>query len=184
MPKFSSFVFIALRPLKINVQHSAPMQNDEILKAIAKGDKEALGALYDEFAPAIYGLALRITESKDRANLVVVEVFRKIWNRASSFDPYRINAFAWVMDIAKKVAIEHESKSEQFDFFAFQKSNSSGYSLEDLFRQIDEKHRKVLELSFFRNLSESQVEEHMNIPVGTVATRLRIAIKAMRKVLG
>ncbi len=161
------------------------MQNDtELLKAVGTGDKDALDSIFDQYAPIIYGLALRVTESRDKAIEVVQEIFLRLWQTASSFDPSQKDAFYWIMDMAKNVAIENESHSEQFDFFAFQKSNSTGYNLQEVLSKIDSKHRQVLELSYFRNLTEEQIEENMNIPVGTVATRLRLAVKALRKVVG
>lgn len=156
----------------------------DILKSIAVGNKESLAQLYDMLGPTIYGLALRITESREKADKVVQEVFSKIWRNASSFDSSRNVPLYWIINIAKKVAIENESRSDQFDFFAFQESNSMGSNLREVLNQIDAKHRKVLELSYFRQLSEDQIVEEMNIPVGTVATRLRLAIKAMRDILG
>ena len=158
--------------------------NIEMIKAMSSGSKDALGAVYDEYAPAIYGLALRITESRDKATEVVQEVFRRLWQKASSFDPFQNEQFSWVTEIAKEVALANESRSDQFDFFAYQQSNSAGHNLHQVLSQIDNKHRQVLELAFFRNLSESQIEEEMNIPVGTVAIRLRLAIKAMREIIG
>lgn len=161
------------------------MQNEiEVLKAMGTGNKEALAILYEKYAPIIYGLALRVTESRDKAANVVKEVFQKLWQNASSFDSFQHDPFYWVMDVAKQVALANESRSEQFDFFAFQESNSAGHDLKTLLSKIDNKHRQVLELSYFRNLSEEQIESEMNIPIGTVATRLRIAIKALREVVG
>ena len=160
------------------------MQNEiELLKNVGVGNKDALAALYEKYSPTIYGLSLRVTESKDKATKLVEEVFKQLWQSASSFDSSQIYPFYWIMNIAKKVALENESRSEQFDFFAFQASNTSGHSLHDILSKIDGKHRQVLELSYFRNLTENQIEEEMNIPVGTVATRLRLAIKALREVV-
>ncbi len=161
------------------------MYNDsETLKAISQGNKEAFAKLYESYAPTVYGLALRITESKDRAMAVVQAVYLKIWQTASSFDPAVEDPFIWVSEMAQELAFEQQSRSDQFDFFAFQNSHSKGFSLRGLFEKIDNKHRQVLELAFFRRFSEEQIEEEMNIPVGTVATRLRLGIKAMRDILG
>lgn len=154
------------------------------LKAVGSGDKEALSSLYQQCGATIYGLALRITESRDKASKVVVEVFKRLRIEAASYDPSTNDPFSWVMKIAKDVALESEGRSDQFDFFAYQQSNFSGHNLQKVLSQLDNKHRKVLELAFFRNMAESDIEAEMNIPVGTVATRLRIAIKAMRQILG
>ncbi|HHM21720.1 MAG TPA: sigma-70 family RNA polymerase sigma factor [Bacteroidetes bacterium] len=157
---------------------------EKLIKQIASGSRDAFSAFYDELAPTVYGIALRITESKERAVQVVKKVFAQVWTTAPSFDASRHSAFYWVMDLTKKFAFENESKNEQFNFFAYQESNSAGYNLLEVMNKIDEKHRRVLELAYFRNLTEKQIEEEMNIPVGTVATRLRLAIKAMRPILG
>lgn len=157
--------------------------NTDTMKAIASGNIAALELLYEEFAPTIYGLAIRITESRDKAADVVIEVFRRLWRNASSFDPFQNDLLSFITDLVKEVAFANETRSDQFDFFAYQQSNSTGYDLKDVLSRIDSKHRQILELSFFRNLSEEQIEEEMNIPIGTVATRLRLAIKAMRETL-
>ena len=154
----------------------------ETLIKIAAGEEEAFTQLYDAIGPTIYGLALRITESREKADQVVQEAFKRIWKMASSYDPSRIIPFYWIINIAKTVALENEARSDQFDFFAYQESNSMGVNLRNMLNSIDTKHRKVLELAFFRQMEESQIEEEMNIPVGTVATRLRLAIKAIRKI--
>ncbi|MEO1258795.1 MAG: sigma-70 family RNA polymerase sigma factor [Bacteroidota bacterium] len=156
----------------------------ETLKKIADRDEEAFTQLFDAIGPTIYGLALRITESREKADKVVEESFSRIWRTASSYDPSRINPFYWIINIAKSAALENEARSDQFDFFAYQESNSIGSNLRDMLNSIDTKHRKVLELAFFRQMEESQIEQEMNIPVGTVATRLRLAIKVMRRVQG
>ncbi len=156
----------------------------EILRAMAKGDKDAFTALFEKYGSTVYGLALRVTESREKASNVTKEVFQKLWHNAASFDSFQHDPFYWVMDLAKETALANESRSEQFDFFAFQESNSAGFDLKELLSKIDPKHRQVLELSYFRNLSEEEIEREMNIPVGTVATRLRIAIKSLREVVG
>ena len=153
----------------------------DTIKAISQGNQDAFASLYDTYSPTVYGLALRITESKDRAMQVVEETFSKIWQLAPTYDSFQKDIFSWILEITKNVAHAHEARSEQFDFFAFQQSHSMGYSLEELFSKIDYKHRQVLELAFFRRLPDEEIEQEMNIPVGTVSTRLRLAIKAMRE---
>ena len=156
----------------------------DTMAAVANGDKNTLSDMYEELAPTIYGLALRVTESKKKAVTVVEETFKRFRRMAHKMEEIPGGYFLWTVNEAKNVALNHESRSDQFDFFAYQRSNYAGHNLFDVLSKIDRKHQQVLELSFFRKLSEEQIEEEMNIPVGTVATRLRLAIKAMRKVVG
>lgn len=156
----------------------------DTITTVLKGEENTLSSMYEELAPTIYGLALRVTESKKKATLVVAETFKRLQRLVDKMEHENGGFFLSAINVAKTVALEHESRSDQFDFFAFQKSNFAGHSLFDVLSKIDRKHQQVLELSFFRNLTEEEIEEEMNIPVGTVATRLRLAIKAMRQVVG
>ncbi len=161
------------------------------MEAWSKGDQHAFSLIYDEYAPCLFGVALRISESEEKAAHIVLEVFRKIWRNASSFNPDQEQFFHWALSFIKSPAVEShragEQLSERFNFPAYQSTHpATGLPslMGHLEAQMDEKHRKVIELAYFNGLSEQEIESEMNIPVGTVNTRLRFSVRELRKVLG
>lgn len=149
-----------------------------------------MAQLYDQYGPVLFGVALRITSSEERAAFVVQETFRKIWKNASAFDPARERFFHWALQFMQALAKESkrsgEQPAEKFDFAAYQAAHlpeGGAISMAQLEKQLEDKHRKVLELAFFNNMSEQEIEETMNIPLGTLNTRLRFALRELRKVL-
>lgn len=163
----------------------------DTLDAWRKGDQHAFSLIYDEYAPALFGVALRIAESEEKAAHIVLEAFRKIWRNAQSFNPEQEHFFHWALGFVKSQAGEPhrtgEHPAEKFNFAAYQSSHpATGQAVPMglLETQMDEKHRKVIELAYFKGLSEQEIESEMNIPVGTVNTRLRFSVRELRKVLG
>lgn len=160
------------------------MENEqEILSALRNGDRQALGRLYDQFAPALYGLAIRITESEQQATKVVEQAFGEIWSSAKNFDSASTNLFSWAVDVVKNLAVENVAKTDQFDFEAYQSSHAVGADLREISQNIDKKHLRVIDLAYFQGMSENAIEQTLNIPVGTVSTRLRVGIRELRKAL-
>lgn len=160
------------------------MNNEhDILVALRNGDRQALGQLYDQYAPALFGLALRLTESEQRATTVLQEAFRQIWSRAARLEPGKTDLFAWAVDITKKLALEANSHVDQFDFAAYQAAHPAGASLATVAREMDAKHLRIIDLAYIHGQAEPEIEAEMNIPVGTVNTRLRVGIRELRRIL-
>lgn len=160
------------------------MENEQaVVAALGRGDKEALGQVYDQYGPALFGFAIRLTESEQGASEVVQDAFREMAARSANFDSSKNDLFAWALGIVREMARERGSQSEQFDFLAYQSSHPAGTNLKMLTKELEEKHRKAIELAYFEGLPEPELEKAMNFPVGTVNTRLRFAVRELRRVL-
>lgn len=161
------------------------MQNEQTLKAaLQQRDRNGIREILDEIGPALYGFALRLTESETKAAAVLQATFQKIWKNAATFDDSKGSFFQWVFNFARLAALEarqeNDEKIEQFNFAAYQQSHAGRAGLREIFSQMDEKHRKVIEYACFYGMTEQEVEREMNIPVGSVSTRLRLAMKELR----
>ena len=157
--------------------------NQDLLKALRGGDRQALGQLYDQYAPALFGLAIRLTQSEQQATGVLQAAFRQMWAEAARLDAGQADLFGWAVGITKKLALEAASQNEQFDFSAYQAAHPAGASLATLAREMDEKHLRIIDLAYLHGRSEPDIETEMNIPVGTVNTRLRVGIRELRRIL-
>lgn len=160
------------------------MENEQaVVEALGRADKEVLGQVYDQYGPALFGLAIRLTESETRASEVLQNAFRQMSAQAKQFDAKKTDFFSWALEIVKQVAQEVGSERDQFDFTAYQISHPAGADFKQLSKDLEEKHRKAIELAYFESLSEPELEKAMNFPVGTVNTRLRFAVRELRRVL-
>jgi RNA polymerase sigma factor (sigma-70 family) len=154
--------------------------------------------VYDNYGAALYGVVLRIVQSPEAAEEVVQDVFVKIFKNIQSFDENKGKFYTWAINIAKNTAIDatrtsdfkNRQKTEQFDFVVYSQTQPSSnlsvdtIGLREIVDKLDEKHRAVIDLAYFQGYTQSEIEEEMNIPIGTVKTRLRLAIKELRKAFG
>ncbi len=173
------------------------MQETELISALKSGDKNALGVVYDRYGAALYGVVLRIVQLPEVAEEVVQDVFLKIFRNIASFDENKGKFYTWAVNIARNAAIDatrtsdyrNRQKTDQFDFVVYRESNPAtpfveGIGLKDLVNKLEEKHRKVIDLAYFQGYTQTEIEQALNIPIGTVKTRMRLAIKELRKVFG
>lgn len=172
------------------------MTETEIISALKQSDQNAISALYDLHGAKLFGVILRIVQSPELAEEVMQEVFLKIWRSADSFDESKGNFYSWVLNIARNTAIDTarnsdhrlHHKTDHFDFFAFQDRHPSPemaagtIGLREIVNRFDEKHRRVIDLAFFQGFTQDEIEREMNIPVGTVKTRLRLVLRELRKI--
>ncbi len=170
------------------------MTESEIAAALKQGDQAALEALYDQYAPALFGLILRIVQSEQTAGEVLQETFLKIWRNTGNFDESKEKLLSWLLDLARNTAIEttrnNDFKSQtgnaNFDFLSYQEMHpapaAGPVTLRTIGNQINEKLVRVADLAYFQGLSQSEIEQEVNIPVGTVKTRLRMVQRELRKI--
>ncbi|MBI1223696.1 MAG: sigma-70 family RNA polymerase sigma factor [Bacteroidetes bacterium] len=174
------------------------MQEPELITALKEGDKSALGTVYDRYGAALYGVVLRIVQSPEAAEEVVQDVFVKIFRNIQSYDESKGKFYTWAINIARNTAIDatrtsefkNRQKTDQFDFIVYSHTHPSTTTsvdtigLKEIVNKLDEKHRKVIDLAYFQGYTQTEIEQEMNIPIGTVKTRLRLAIKELRKAFG
>ncbi len=174
------------------------MHESEIITALKDGDKNALGIVYDRYGAALYGVVLRIVQSPEVAEEVVQDAFVKIFRNINSYDENKGRFYTWALNIARNTAIDatrssdfkNRQKTDQFDFVVYSHTHPATSTsvetigLREIVNKLDEKHRAVIELAYFQGYTQSEIEQEMNIPIGTVKTRLRLAIRELRKAFG
>ena len=172
------------------------MNETETISTLKQGDQSALASLYDKYGAALYGVILRIVQTQEVAEEVTQETFQKIWRNAGSFDETKGKFYTWALNIARTSAIDttrsgdfkHQQKTDNFDFLAYHHNHPSSHpeaettGLREIVNRLDEKYRKVIDLAYFHGYTQSEIEQEMNIPIGTVKTRMRLAIRELRKI--
>ncbi len=170
----------------------------KIVALLKQRDKEAIELLYEHYSPALYGMILKIVSSEALAQEVLQDVFVKIWKNADKYDTDKGRLFTWLAQIARNAAKDtlRSSRHKQdikTDSLADNVGNDSSLShnpriadsgLRKTIDGLDEKYREIIDLLYFQGYSHSEAAKELNIPIGTLKSRVRKAILELRKLLG
>jgi len=168
-----------------------------LLQRCAEGDRTAFRLLYDAQGPRLLGRALRFTQERSLAADVVHDAFCQVWQRAASFDPERGSAEAWLTGLVRYRAIDllrkraHErtglDRSDEADPAASPLerllATAAGQALHRCLTTLDEDQRRVIVLAFMDGLSYAKASERLRIPLGTVKSRIRRGLLALKACL-
>lgn len=175
----------------------------ELMEWIVRGNEGAISELYDRYSSTLLGLARQILNSTHDAEEVVQEVFLQIWRQAGQYDPSRATVSTWLILITRRKAIDRLRRARTAAKLASEVRQESAArppvaSPEGSQRvlaserrrriaaalcELPPEQRKVLELAYFQELTQSQIAEAIQIPLGTVKTRSVLAMKKLRRAL-
>lgn len=183
---------------------SAPLREaawgDYIRRCVSR-DESALAALYDESSQLAYTIALRILQDEADAAEVVLDVYKQVWDAAARFDEQRGSAAAWIVILPRSRAMDRRRSraarmrtavqvEELHDVIARQPTPESlaiaSQSRRSVMRALEAvplEQRQALELAFFAGLSHSEIADQLGEPLGTVKTRIRLAVGRLRELL-
>jgi len=177
---------------------SAPESDEALVSAIARGDTEALAALYDRHAPLMLGLARRIVIGKPEAEDIVHDVFVEAWRRAADYDENRGSVKAWLLlrtrsraiDFRKSASVARTVPTGDDDWLTALVDPRVADSeapdrarLRQLLSSLSDDQREVLFLGYFEGLSSSEIAHRIGAPIGTVKSRVAAALTALRLAL-
>lgn len=164
-----------------------------LAERIAAGDAAALRAAYDEHAGRVLALALRIVRSKEEAEDVVQDTFLEVWRRASDYDVSRGELSSWIMSMARSRSIDRVRRARVRTRYAQTSeapppletpadqaaASEDGTKIRDVLSTLPAEQRLALELAYFDGLTQQQIAERTAAPLGTVKTRLRLALEKL-----
>lgn len=172
-----------------------------LIARIATGDEPALGELYDRYASLLLALARRILGRQSDAEEVLQEVFLQVWNQARRYDTGRSAVSTWLVLITRSRAIDRLRNRQVLDrtLGSLQQENRGLHTSPEGLRSVlweqrrrrlnqaldalPSEQRQVLELAFYRGMTQSEIADGTGIPLGTVKTRTLLAMKKLRKAL-
>ena len=173
----------------------ARTSDDELLTRVAAGDHEAFELLYRRYVRPILGLALRRLGDRGRAEDAVQETFTSIWRSAKSYDPNRGRGAPWLYAVARNAISDRgrarvEPPAEAPD----EPSGEAGpdvraeqswvsWRVHRALEDLAEHERTLIELAYWGDLSQSEISQMLDIPLGTVKTRTRAALARLADAL-
>ncbi|MFD2864558.1 RNA polymerase sigma factor [Mucilaginibacter antarcticus] len=172
------------------------LTEEELVAALQNREKIAVEALYDMYSASLFGVISRIVIDEATAEDLLQETFVKIWHSFSSYSADKGRLFTWMVNIARNLSID---KLRSKDF----KNNSKNQELENNVTFIDEQRntvykpelmgikelvqklkpeqKSILDLVYFKGYTHVEAADELGIPLGTIKTRLRMAIIQLRK---
>lgn len=183
---------------EINTQHH---ELADLLARVTQGDERALAEFYDLTSSRVYSMALYILKDPGMAEEVTLDVFLQIWQRASQFDPTRGKPITWVTVLARSRSIDRlracqkeKGKYQFLDTVNIQQtaqptietigmSCDQSRTVQNALMALSPEQRQVIVMAYFSGLSQREIAEKIDKPLGTVKTRIRLGMINLRKTL-
>jgi RNA polymerase sigma factor (sigma-70 family) len=172
------------------------LSEEDLVRALKGQETIAIEALYDMYSAALLGVILRIVQHDEVAEDLLQETFIKIWHSADSYDSSKGRLFTWMMNVARNLSID-KLRSKDFrntnknqdiennvDFIDSQKRitfNADTLGLKEMVTALKPEFNDVLDMVYFKGYTHVEAAEALNLPLGTVKTRIRMAIMELRK---
>ncbi|MFG6686386.1 RNA polymerase sigma factor [Mariniflexile sp. HNIBRBA6329] len=166
----------------------------EIVGLLERGDKKAITILYENYADALYGVIKKIITDDDTAQDVLQESFVKIWRYSKKYDSSKAKLFTWLYRIAYNTAIDkvRSQKNKGAKEVQLEDSNVYKISADELNQDVmdmqkhlsslDEKYQIVINALFFEGMTQQEASEELDIPLGTIKSRLKIGLRELKKI--
>ena len=167
----------------------------ELLERIADGDRDAFDVLYRRFVRPVFALALRRLGDRGRAEDATQETFMSVWRSASSYKADRGPGAPWLYAVARNAIVDRtRARSEPPAEAPDEPSSEPGppeeaerswlaWRVHRAMQELPEHERPLLELAYWSGLSQSEIADFLNIPLGTVKTRTRSALARLADAL-
>jgi RNA polymerase sigma-70 factor (ECF subfamily) len=164
------------------------------VRAIAAGDRDALGRLYDRHAPAMLAVAQRVLGSSQQAEDLVQDVFLEAWHRARHYDAARGTVRTWLLlrlrsraidrkraqQRARRVDLDEAKLAEQASREGDALPAREAKALRGLLSELSAEQQTVLELGYYSGLTCAEIAARLDVPIGTVKSRMSRAIAHLR----
>jgi len=189
-PFFVSFIYFLKPYTKYNEQ--------ELVSRLLQQDDQAFSYLFDNYSPALFGIINQIVPDKEIATDVLQDVFINIWKKINSYDEAKGRLFTWMLNIARNAAIDkirsrpyqdslkNQPLTENVNSTASNRVvnpqiNDTG--LKKVISKLKEEYRVLIDLSYFQGFTHEEISKLLNLPLGTVKTRIRSALMQLRTMI-
>ena len=174
------------------------MENAQIIDLVKKVAKErnkiAFSEIFNFIAPKINAYYLKNNLSLDQAEELTQEVLSTIWLKAELFNPEKSKFITWSFTIARNKKIDFYRKNKKNDIneedirdFLYENNKSDDYEIEstikNITQELDKNQKKLIKMSFFEQKSHKNIAAELEIPLGTVKSRIRATLNRMQKYL-
>ncbi|TDX86993.1 RNA polymerase sigma factor [Epilithonimonas xixisoli] len=171
---------------------------EQLIVLLKEKNENGFHHLYDHYSGALYGVILRIVHSKEYTEEIIQDVFVKIWNSIHQYDASKGRFYTWMINIARHTAIDYlksknfqnELKNQPLPDFVYnitelsatnEESDHTGFS--DMLKGLDQDKREIIDMAYYQGMTQSEICEKLQIPLGTVKTKMRNALLKLKDLL-
>ena len=180
------------------MQNPNKYSEEELILLLQQQDKAAFSYLYDNYAPALYNIILRMVADVTLSEDILQEAFVKIWNNFTSYDQSKGRLFTWMLNITRNLTIDmmrskgykmqrkisgDETSVDNFQDQSNYINKFDALGLRKQLTNLNDNQRVIIDLAYFNGYTQKEISKEMGIPLGTVKTRMRTAIVELRKIL-
>jgi RNA polymerase sigma-70 factor (ECF subfamily) len=167
--------------------------HDDLVILIKNRDQKAFAYLYDNYAKAIFGVIHSIIEDVEESEDILQKTFLKIWDNFDSYDTSKGRLYTWMLNISRNMSIDY--KRSKHNKNKIQNTNQNVYTLNNLTTEEDSldtiglkkvvgklksEHLILIELAYYKGYTQEEISKELDIPIGTVKTRMRKALLILR----
>lgn len=188
------------RVMTSSVPKSPSPENEDfvaLVERIRDQDREAFAALFRHFAPRVKAFLMKGGANEGLAEECTQEVMATLWTKAHMFDPSRASVSTWVFTIARNRKIDAlrrinrpepedlpwgpEAEADQADVMTLRQESEK---LAEAIAALPEKQRDLIQRAYFGDLSHAEIAEETGLPLGTIKSRIRLALERLRHAMG
>ena len=170
------------------------MEYEKLILGLKNQNQAVFSYIYDNYSGALYGVIYRMVEDEEKANDILQESFIKIWSNADKYDPEIARLYTWMYRICRNTALNYMNlKSEKLQVVSIldqkevfnktiQNFNPDVIDLKVKVEGLDEKHREIIEYLYYMGHSHQEASDILNIPLGTVKSRVRVALSKLKEI--
>jgi RNA polymerase sigma factor (sigma-70 family) len=168
----------------------------ELVTLIKQRQETAFSYLYDKYSGSLYSIILSIVTDKELASDVLQDVFVKIWRQSESYEATKGRLFTWMMNIARNASIDmlrskgyqNSQQNRELTETVYASggrttTNIDRIGLRKVVHSLKEEYKVLVELSYFEGYTQDEISKMLNLPLGTVKTRLRSALLQLRELV-
>jgi RNA polymerase sigma-70 factor (ECF subfamily) len=170
-----------------------------LISSLKEKDEKAYAYLYDNYSAALYGIIFKVVNDEDDASDVLQEAFISIWKGIATYDSTKGGSlFTWMLNVARNKAIDRYRQKNrvaenQTDYknvhigneqFKSTTTNTDKIGLNTLIDKLKPDLKEMIELHYFKGYTHQEITDRMQLPLGTVKTRMRSAMKDLKQLVG
>ncbi|MGB5645620.1 RNA polymerase sigma factor [Muriicola sp.] len=167
-----------------------------IVELLQERNDKAISLLYDHYGDTLFGVAYKVVKDEELAQDIVQESFVKIWKKSDTYDPSKAKLFTWLFRITRNTAIDKLRSVKTKTDKEIQIDNSNVYKIgvdsirpelmdiQENLDKIESKYQIVLDALFFQGMTQQEASEELDIPLGTIKSRLKIGLRELKKIYG
>ena len=180
------------------LQPTTKYSEEELVTLLRSQDQSAFSYLYDNYAAALNGIITRMVDDTQLAEDILQEAFLKIWNNFKQYDSSKGRLFTWMINITRNLTIDtlrskgykkgKKISQDENSVVTYQDKNFTSdrfdtIGLRKQLQYLKPEQKVVIDMAYFSGYTQDEISKEMDIPLGTVKTRMRTAIIELRKLL-